>query len=290
VDKFWDEWNKFQNKLEEFSRENIWTGKDATEGISYRWHQKHSLPHTKVMGLVACRVTSKTLGIGCAERSWGDTKSLKERKCSNLGSGRLEKQSVCYTSACLEEQRMLRNAGLSDNKGSLADPSYCWEKADEEFKLKLEGRNFSWKEFEEPTSAVREFKCWKEDWEDKNIALHDKLAEWKLLNKYGGIHFFDPDDGITKRIITDNLERKHGKWSLISCPLKEPENEDALEAWFINDMLFEMIADTEQPPELNVRVVKQGKIGICEQLNSQHQASKKGGKPGKKRKKVKKHH
>ena len=54
-------------------------------------------------------------------------------------------------------------------------------------------------------------------------------------------------------------------------------------------MLSEMIADTEQPPELNVRVVKQGKIGICEQLNSQHQASKKGGKPGKKRKKVKKH-
>ena len=114
------------------------------------------------------------------------------------------------------------------------------------------------------------------------------MAEWKLLNKYGGIHFLDPDDGITKRIITDNLERKHGKWALISCPVGEdPQNEDALQPWFINDMLFEMIADTEQPPERNVKVVKQGKIGICEQLDSQHQTSKKGGKPGKKRKKAK---
>ena len=33
-----------------------------------------------------------------------------------------------------------------------------------------------------------------------------------------------------------------------------------------------MIADAEQPPELNVRVVKQGKMGICKQLNCQHDA------------------
>ena len=38
---------------------------------------KYSLPFTKVLGFVACRVTSKVLGIGAADRSWGDVKTIK---------------------------------------------------------------------------------------------------------------------------------------------------------------------------------------------------------------------
>ena len=68
------------------------------------------------------------------------------------------------------------------------------------------------------------------------------------------------------------LERKCTKWSVMSVPLGKPENEDTLEPWCIDDMLFESIADTEQPPELIVHVVKQGKVGICDQLNCQSQA------------------
>ena len=69
VNDFWDEWSSFQNKLGFFARAHIWKVKDATEGISHRWHQKHLLPFTKALGFVACRVTSKTLGIGVSERS-----------------------------------------------------------------------------------------------------------------------------------------------------------------------------------------------------------------------------
>ena len=108
-----------------FARAHIWNVKDAKEGNSNWWHQKHSLPYTKALGFVACRVTSKTLGIGVSERSWGDVKSTNDGKRARLGSEKLEKQSVCYTSACLEEQRMLRNAGFDDNKENKADPSYC---------------------------------------------------------------------------------------------------------------------------------------------------------------------
>ena len=35
---------------------------------------------TKVLGFVACRVTSKVLGIGAAESSWGDVKTIKYGK------------------------------------------------------------------------------------------------------------------------------------------------------------------------------------------------------------------
>ena len=41
------------------------------------WHQEYSLPFTKVLVFVACIVTSKVLGIGAAERSWGDVKTIK---------------------------------------------------------------------------------------------------------------------------------------------------------------------------------------------------------------------
>ena len=48
--------------------------------ISHVWHQKYSLTFTKVLGFVACRVTSKVLGIGAAEISWGDVNTINTGK------------------------------------------------------------------------------------------------------------------------------------------------------------------------------------------------------------------
>ena len=55
----------------------IWNSKDITDGNSHLWHQKYSLPSTKFLGFVACRVTSKIIEIVSAERSWGDFKTIK---------------------------------------------------------------------------------------------------------------------------------------------------------------------------------------------------------------------
>ena len=54
---------------------------------------------TKVLGFISCRVTSKMLGIGSAERSWGDIKTIKQGKISAIGSDIYEKQIIVYTSA-----------------------------------------------------------------------------------------------------------------------------------------------------------------------------------------------
>ena len=94
--------------------------------------------HFRSPGFVDCRATSKTLGIGVSERSWGDVKSTKDGKRASLSSEKLEKQSVCYTSACLEEACMLRNAGKDDNKASKVDAASCCGVADEKFELQLE--------------------------------------------------------------------------------------------------------------------------------------------------------
>ena len=63
------------------------------------WHQKYSLPCTKVIGFVACRVTSKVLVIGEEDRSWGDVNKIKYGKISAIRSDVSEKQSIVYTSA-----------------------------------------------------------------------------------------------------------------------------------------------------------------------------------------------
>ena len=58
-----------------------------------------SLRH--VLGFVACRVTSKGLGIGAAERSWGHVKTIKSGKISAIRNDVSEKHSIVYTSACI---------------------------------------------------------------------------------------------------------------------------------------------------------------------------------------------
>ena len=60
LDTFWSEYNSFNHKNDPFdSNDFIWNSKDITDDNSHLWHQKYSLPSTKVLGFVACRVTSK---------------------------------------------------------------------------------------------------------------------------------------------------------------------------------------------------------------------------------------
>ena len=110
IDTFWVEYKHFKNKSGKFGNIARWHSADVATGKSYLWHEKYSLPHTKVLGHVACRTTSKLLGIGSAERSWGDVKHLKSGKRSHLGAESTERQSVLYTTARINEARINRVA------------------------------------------------------------------------------------------------------------------------------------------------------------------------------------
>ena len=100
---FWTEYTEFENKNGSFDGDEfICKSKDIRDGKSHLWHQKYSLPCTKVLGFFACRVASKVLGIGAVERSWSDTKTIKSGEISAISSDLSEKQSIIYTSACIE--------------------------------------------------------------------------------------------------------------------------------------------------------------------------------------------
>ena len=102
-DIFCTEYTDFDDNNGSFDGgEFIWKSKDIRDGKSHLWHQKYSLTCTKVLGFVACRVTSKVLGVGAVERSWGDLKTIKSGKRSAIRSDVSDKQSIVYTSACIE--------------------------------------------------------------------------------------------------------------------------------------------------------------------------------------------
>ena len=66
-DIFWTDYTDFDNKISSFDADAfIWKSKDVKDGHSHFWHQKHSLPCNKFISFIACRVTSKVLGIGAA--------------------------------------------------------------------------------------------------------------------------------------------------------------------------------------------------------------------------------
>ena len=102
-DIFWTEYTGFDNNNGSFDADDfVWKIKDIRDGNIILWHQKYSLPCTKVLGFVAHRVTSKVIGIGAVECSWGDVKTIKYGKRSAISSDVSEKQSIVYTSACIE--------------------------------------------------------------------------------------------------------------------------------------------------------------------------------------------
>ena len=110
VDQFWNEFDQFTSQTGWASNLACWNTPDARNGKSHLWHYKYSLPYTKVLGYVACRVCSKILGIGSAERVWGDTKTIKAGKRKHLKGESTEKRTVLYSTAKINQARIKRAA------------------------------------------------------------------------------------------------------------------------------------------------------------------------------------
>ena len=107
IDMFWIYYQPFNNNNgPSIGDDFIWSRKYIPWGKSHIWHQKNSLSCTKALGFSACRATSKIIGIGDAERYWGDVKTIKYVKRSDISSNISEYQSIVCTSACIESGRI----------------------------------------------------------------------------------------------------------------------------------------------------------------------------------------
>ena len=127
VDKLWDEYKDFSLKLGCFSKPGKWVTQDVILGKSHLWHEKYSEPYTLVLGMVGYLTTSKHLDIGSAENSWGDVKHVKSGKRVNLASESLETRDILYSSARIQEARIMQ---IETSKIDAPSYSQCFSNDD----------------------------------------------------------------------------------------------------------------------------------------------------------------
>jgi hypothetical protein len=202
---------------------------------------------------VACRVTSKLVGIGAAERCWGGVKQIKTGKRSHLSGESTEKRSIIFANAKVTQGRMKsdRVQGL-DFRGD----NVSFGDDDINFNLELEKFGVDMEALKH-VPIRRVFRAWVEDWEEEARKRNDAVYEAKLLAKYKGLVFRDPDNNnCAFKVWEGNMEYRSGRgggWFLIAECNDDPEN--PLQEPFTLEIACELIGETEQ--EEGIQVIKQ---------------------------------
>lgn len=255
---FWEEFEQFQSRTGPYDKAHIWNlsiNRDLLLGKSYLWHKKNSYFQTKVLGKFACRVCSKIVGMGSAERNWGDVKYLKSEKRSHLSSASVEKQATIFGASCMADADIER-------KKIQASTTECykfWDDDDFDEQFDMASDNFIVK----PNRRV--LKCYMEAWEKEHIRKKDDVSKAKFLHKYGGLEFEDVDfEGLLMKICDNDMrfrrkpkndEEDNGGWTPLAYSTKEG---DKPSPWPIFDgcPLHDCIAAYyRKHPELNVKIL-----------------------------------
>ena len=127
LNEFFEQLCMFHDNTGLYAKENHCHEELVKRGESHIWHREVTLRNGyEALAYTAMRVCSKILGIGAAERSWGDVKTIQGPKRKSLHSKRLSKQAVCYTSHCIQSKRKKLREEYKD-----------WNSAIEEFIEKI---------------------------------------------------------------------------------------------------------------------------------------------------------
>jgi hypothetical protein len=262
INTFWQEFEDFQSKIGPYeNREYIFNNHiDISNGNIHYWHKKETLHYTIIFGRFACRVCSKILGIGSAERSWGDVKHLKTNQRSHLSSRATKMQATIFGASCVQLARLKQQEKFL---GSGAGPCKFW-RMDDFDKINCGG------DVVVDNTPIRYFRAWIEEWELEAIKKQDPVNETKLLAKYGGLQWRDPDNGNNK-LISDKdklhwskpTKKNGGGYGIIAYNEHyredDPNKKDHLEPWLITMDLVECIAEfyNINRTSENVKVIQQ---------------------------------
>ena len=258
INKFWAEHDDFHGKKGKFgNRDYIFKNHiDILAGRSHIWHKKESVRYTDVFGGFAARVCSKNLGIGSAVRAWGDVKHLKTNKRLHLSADRVNKQATIFGASCMLEASMKRDIPRKYEYDTTWKPIRLWTEDDYNVVYSLEDDDD-----DDKTTAVskinRTFRAWLEDWETEAIRKNDPVAEHKLLRKYGGLMWQDPDCKThTKYFLSDGetmkwfrLTKTNGGWALLAYDqfydrnASKEEKDSHMEPWAITEDLIGCIEE-----------------------------------------------
>jgi hypothetical protein len=130
-----------------------------------------------------------------------------------------------------------------------------WTDADIAFDVGLENWDTGDGDVPVPEVPKRLFKAWIEDWEWECIHDNDTVSETKLLTKYKGMRWIDPDVEHLQVLVAveDNMEYQGGRNGEGWCVIGTRESDGAMEPWPI-DVVIDLMGEYEQPTELNVEI------------------------------------
>ena len=120
----------------------------------------------------------------------------------SIRSGVSEKQSIAYTSACIESDRIEQYH--SDKQFYDNCSSHTWNEEYDAFYHQLEKWGVEKLFSEHSESVKRELRAYIEDWEIFLMKKYDQRSRTRFLAKYGGLSLYDIDTG--KRYSIDDKE------------------------------------------------------------------------------------
>ena len=98
------------------------------------------------------------------------------------------------------------------------------------------------------------FKAWIEDWGWDCIHDNDVVSQAKLLQKYGGLSWIDPDEDELCISKEEDMDFQGGRNGAGWCLIGTRPRDGGMEPWVL-DIVIDLIAAYEQAPELNVEVI-----------------------------------
>jgi hypothetical protein len=222
--KFWNEYEHFAGRTRCFARRMIWSDTDITNNLSHMWHKKFSLPHTKYLGKLACKVTSKITGIGNAERCWGAVKNIKDGQRSHISPVKAGKQAAIMARCKAKKARIIKEV-KSESTGEVINLTWNDEDMDA---LGLDRWGIDTAETaptidtaeRAPTNSAERRRVVKkvnlafEKWEKEKVKKNDPEVEAKFLNKYRGLNLLE--GSVKYRIHPQCLCYDEG-WNVVAC-------------------------------------------------------------------------
>ena len=180
-----------------FGRKWIWNDPRLTQGGQVHiWFDEYVVPFHAVFGTVGRIVQAQLGGPGGGERNWQKVKHVWDGKRANLSTERVEKEVKIY-----EGHR--RDMALLTEDPNEMPLHRLWTAAEVAYDLGLEKYGI---QIDMDADQTVEFKCFKEDWEEEAIKGKLGLHEFKLLQKYKGMNFYDDDDEKIYKVISSNLD------------------------------------------------------------------------------------
>ena len=259
---FFNSLTDFQDKQGGWHDSFIWKDPNLSAGKYHIWHRNYSLPHAKVFGKVGCIVQAQLTGMGAAERNWAHVKYIWDDASANMKPGTVEKK-VTVWEAIRREDQLISECILPEEL-----PFHrMWTQDEVDFDLGLEKRGI---EIDMLAEKERLFMNSMEDWEAGCIAKKLGINEFKLLQKYGGMRFYDDDEDDVFVICDTNLEwKKKDKtdpstpcYAVLATPYRnessteESDSEEDAVCYHINDVLHDMIAHRSSGHPSDVKLVQ----------------------------------